>query len=191
MPTFTPDETARLRAARTEFAKRTQGLTPQQLRARLNAMAGTITLMHNDNPVGGRDPFVASLARQTLAGMDANERIEAAQAELDQIGRTDLNGHRPRDPDFKGRVLARKHELEQAILGDMARVISIAEDNHSAAQQEAVALYRQQAAEQAKMAAIRVAAKRMEAERAAAAIEKRAAALVAGRRLAAGKEAEA
>jgi hypothetical protein len=177
---ITSAEERRLAQLHTQFVAKLQGLPENRRNQVIKATAG--------NVLGTADPYTRAIARQMKDVLDINQRIRDAQAEIAEIEATDLSGYRPRDPDFKGRMLARKADLEESINADMARALSIREDDLSTARQHAVVHFREADERQARAKAILDAADRFRAEAATRDAEARALEIVNAERLASGKK---
>jgi hypothetical protein len=177
---ITSDEERRLAKLHADFIAKLENLPEARRNQVIKATAG--------NVLGTADPYTRAIARQMQDAIEINQRIREAQAEIAEIEATDLSGYRPRDPDFTGRMLARKADLEESIKADMARALTIREDDLSSARREAVAHFRDAADREAKAKAILEAADRFRAEAAARDAEARAREIVDAERLASGKK---
>lgn len=119
------------------FVRDMQQLTPRQQSARASVLASGVRTA---------DPYTRALAQQMVDAEKLKMAVEAKQAELTDIGRTDLSGYRPSDPDFRARTLARKAELEEEIERDHARYMGLLEDDHRKAKRDAIVHFRNKAA---------------------------------------------
>jgi hypothetical protein len=143
---ITRAEQTRLASLQREFITKLQGLPEARRNAVIKATA--------HNVLGDVDPYTRANAQQMLGVIDINDRITASRAELQEIEQTDLSGHRPKDVNFKARILTRKHELEESIKEDMARAIALRENDLQRSREETVMHFRDTEAQQAKTAAI-------------------------------------
>jgi hypothetical protein len=119
---------------------------------------------------------------------EINESIRAAQAEIAEIDGTDLSGFRPRDRDFKGRMLARRADLQETIKVDMARALTVAQSDLGAEREKAIEHFRAAEERATKAQTILDAADRLRAEAAARDAEAKARAIVNAERMSAGKK---
>lgn len=176
---ITPDEDRLLAKIHREWIDKLQALPEKQRSAVIQTTA---------HGMFDADPYTRSLAEQLQAVASANSRITAAQQEIAQIEAMDLAAHRPGRPGFRGEMLARKAELEQKVLAEIAHVTSIAQGDHARARQEAIEHFRKADAEEAKNKAINEAADRLIVEAEQREIDKRAVAIANSKRLAQGKD---
>jgi hypothetical protein len=169
----TDEDEARLRAARQKFVADMKRLTPKQQMARAAVIA---------NGIRQSDPYQRALAQQMIDVAKGNERIEAAKAEIADIeAQVNRGGYRPKDPDWRGRLLTRREDLETEIQTNMMRQMTIAEDDLASAKRKAIREFRQRATREDRQQRIAEAVERKTAEAEQAAIEARADEIVKGR----------
>lgn len=185
MNDITPAERQQLAAVRQQFNERMEGLTPRLQLARARSIA---TLDIEDRET---DALTKALARQAVDLAAIRDKMAAIKAELAEIDATNLNGYRPADPHFKGRVLARKDELEREFASEALRAQWVAEQSFTSAEAEAVAEFRAADAERQYNAKLADAIKRQEQAQKDQAIEDQAASIVRSRRLAIGRDRSA
>lgn len=185
IPNFAPDEEARLRKTRDAFLAKMNALPEKHRVAYLNVTAHRAPGLGPDQA----DPYVQAMASQTLEGFKIQDRMKAARERLDEISRMDLKVYKPRDPQWAGKVLMEKQQLEESLDHDTVRFMGLREDTHERARREAVELYRLDAERQRKAAALTDAIARAEAAAEGSAVERRAAEIVASRRKANGQDA--
>jgi hypothetical protein len=177
---ITPNDRQAIITTRAKFRQMMNGLTPQQQSDRARVIAGGIRRT---------DPLTRALAEQFVTFERIRDGIEAKQKELDQI-ELDVarGGHRPRDPDWKGRALTRKADLEKEINMDHAHALALREDPLSRAEAEFVDHSRAQQAAEVRNQRISEAVERKAAEADQADVDALADRIIAGRRIEQGKK---
>jgi hypothetical protein len=173
---ISPDEARQLEATRRQFVADMGQLTPQQRIARATVIAGGIR---------SADPLTRSLAQQIVDIDKLNREAQAAQDEVDFIN----SSRRRLGVDPSPVQLARREVLQRQVEEARARQIGIAEKDFSSAQRKAVVAWREAAARRLKEQRLAEAIARQTAEAEQADIDARAAAVVRGKRLGAGKSA--
>ena len=182
MDNFTDTDRADLKAAKDGFLKMMNGLTPDQQLARAEVIAGGIR---------EADPLTRAMAKQMVEANRLNGRVEAFKKEIVSIDAMDLNAYRPRDPDFKGRMLARRRDAEQQLQQDVARIVALHEEGLGSAQLKAVAHFRDLRRHNDRQTRIAEAIARKQAERDQAEIDAIADGIVNGGRFKIGKSGSA
>jgi hypothetical protein len=169
-----PAEERQLDAVRREFIATMQQLTPKQQLARATVIAGGVRKS---------DPLTRALAQQLVDVDQLNREADAAQSEIDEINATRrLKGYDPGPA-----MVARRVALEEQIAQARARQIGILENDLTSARQKAVVAFREATARRDKEQRLAEAVARHTAASEQADIEARAAQLVRGKRLSAGK----
>lgn len=153
---LTDTDKADLAAAQRNFARMMKGLTPEQQITRAEVIASG---MRN------ADPLTRALAKQVAEANRLNGLVEAAKKEIAQIDAIDVNSYRPREPDFKGKMLARRKDAEEQMMRDVAAIIAISEDKMEGAQRKAVEYFRQLRQRDSRQAKIAQAVARKKVER--------------------------
>ena len=172
--TISPNDRADIAATRRAFIGMMQKLTPKQQSDRAQVIASGIRRA---------DPLTRALAQQLVDVEKVRSAITAKERELAQIEQeVAQGGHRPRDPDWKGRLLARKSDLERGIKIDHAHGLALMEDPLTSAEREAAELFREQRAAAAKTQRIQEAVARKTAEADEADIDALADSIVSARR---------
>jgi hypothetical protein len=172
---ITPDEERQLDGIHREFISTMRQLTPKQQLARASVWAGGVRKA---------DPLTRALAQQIVDVDTLNREASAAQAEIDWINSSQRRLGRGPTPI----ELARREALQQQVEQARARQLGIMERDFSTARRKAAVEFRERAARQAKEAKLAEAITRQTAEAEQADIEARAAAVVRGKRLGAGKQ---
>lgn len=167
---ITPAERQRVEALRTDFMAKLRATPEKHQRALINATAF--------NMLGTADAYTQRIAQTLAEQFDAQDRVVEVRQQIEEIDRLDLTAHRPGDPDFRGRMLAKRADLEQAELHEAARYVGLAERDHSTAMHEAIGDFREADAQAAKTRAKLEAIERIRAEREAADVEAHAAKIV-------------
>lgn len=175
---ITSDEARRLEALRQEFLATMGALTPKQQIARASVIAGGIRKA---------DPYTRALAKQVADIDRLNREAAEAQAEIDFIDST----RRRTGLDPAPAMVARKVKLEEHVAELRARQIGITETDFTRAQQKAVLAFREEAATHERNERLAEAIARQTAEAEQADIEARAATVVRGKRIGAGKPSKA
>jgi hypothetical protein len=179
--TITPTsaEERQLAQVHQEFMGKLQSLPESRRSAFIRATAHNIT--------GKVDPYVRAVAETMKSVEDLKAKVEAARNEIAQIDATDLTGYRPRDPHYRGRMLARRDELVKSIDVDYARAVALSQSDHISAKQEALQQLRDVEARDAKANAILDATDRLREVAAAKDAERRAREIVNAERTNAGQ----
>jgi hypothetical protein len=172
---ITPDEERHLNAIRQDFLAEMRPLDAKQQLARATVIAGGVRQ---------RDPFTKALAMQIVEVDKLNRQAAEAQSEIDFIN----SSRRRIGVDPSPTELARREVLQRQVEEARARQIGIMENDFSSSKRKAVVAFREQAAERKKQQLLAEAIARQTAEAEQADIEARAAQLVRGKRLAAGKQ---
>jgi hypothetical protein len=171
-PLTREDEKA-LEAARANFHAMMAPLTPTQRSNRAHALAAGLRTT---------DPLTRALARQIVDAEKLSNGINAKREELQYLeSQVRRGGHRPADPNWKGRFLTRKAELEDELALDHARLVGLAEDPLTGAIRDAVFHFRDERAAQAKRTRLLEAVERQRAQAEQDKIEAQAAMIVRGR----------
>jgi hypothetical protein len=171
---LTADEERQLEAVRREFISEMNQLTPKQQLARATVIAGGIRQ---------RDALTRALARQIVDVDKLNRQASAAQEEVDWINSSQRRLGRGPTPI----ELARREALQQQIEQARARQVGIMERDFSGAKRKAVVEFREAAQRRDRENRLAEAITRQTAASEQADIEARAAAVVRGKRLGAGK----
>jgi hypothetical protein len=157
-----------------------RGLTPRQQSDRARVLASGIRRS---------DPLTRALAQQVVDFEGIRDRIDSTQKEIEEIDRdVATGGYRPRDPDWKGRALTRKADLERELKMEHARALDLREDPLSRAEAEFAEHFRAERAAEVRNARIRDAVARKEAEADQADIDALADRIVSGGRIALGNK---
>ena len=170
-----PDEERHLNSIRQDFLAEMRALTPEQQQARATVIAGGVRK---------RDPLTRALAQQIVDVNKLNRQVAEAQSEIDFIN----SSRRRIGVDPSPTELARREALLRQVEEARARQIGIMENDFSSSKRKAVVAFREQAAERQKQQRLADAIARQTAAAEQADIEARAAQLVRGKRLAAGKQ---
>jgi hypothetical protein len=178
MNNLTDADRADLKAAKDTFFNMMSKLTPDQQLARAEVLAAGMR---------ETDPLTRALAQQVVDGHKLRSSIEAHHRELDDLDGVNLNEYRPKEPDFKGRVLSRRHAVEQLIARDMVEVVKLSEDKLEGPQRKAAEYFRELRQRNSRQAAIAEAIARKQAERDQAEIDSIADGIVNGSRYQFGK----
>jgi len=170
-----PDEARRLEAVRREFLTMMQPLDGKQRMARAEVIAGGL------RPT---NPYTRALAQQFVDIEKLNREAVEAQSEIDEIAaHRRLKGFDPAPA-----LVARKVALEDHIARLRARQVGIVENDLGTAKAKAVVRFREEAASSARQERLAEAIARQTAEAEQAEIEARAAQVVRGKRIGAGKQ---
>jgi hypothetical protein len=171
---ITPQERAKMQLVRNEFVKMMNRLTPQQQSDRAQVIASGIRRA---------DPLTRALAEQFVKFERIRDGITAKEKQIEEIERdVATGGYRPRDPEWKGRALTRKADLETEIKMDHARAFALREDPLRKPEREAVEQFRAEQAAAARNERINEAVARKTAEAEQADIDALADRIVSGRR---------
>jgi hypothetical protein len=169
-----PEEARQLEEVRRGFATEMSQLDRKAQLARATVIAGGIRK---------RDPLTRALAQQMVDVDRLNRQAEAAEREIAEIDAT----RRVKGYDPGPAMLGRKVQLEEHIAKLRARQIGIVESDLTSARQKAVKSFREEAQRRDKEQRLADAITRQTAEAEQADIEARAAQIVRGKRLGAGK----
>ena len=170
---------ADLRAARIAFMASMQGLTGEQQLARARTTASGIR---------EADPYTKALAKQVVDAAKARSDVERLKADLRTVeGELRDGGYRPKDPHWRGAALERQETLKRDLELTFARLHALAEDDHGTAKKKAAVYFRESRERVAKTSALKEAVAQEEARLEAEDLQRRAASIAKGRRMAAGK----
>jgi len=177
MNEISPAEAKRLRETRRAFEARLER-TPEKHRRAVVDVTATRSIGFGPGEV---DPFTSAIATQMSEAFKLQDRIEEAKAQLADVEpKTKII--RTNDPDFRGRALARKTDLETAIETDLARYVALQEDTLDFAQAKALDFFRKADAQRERAERRQEAIARAEAEAEQEEIDRFAKGVVAARR---------
>jgi hypothetical protein len=170
------EEERRLASIHRDFIAMMEPLDAKQRIARATVIAGGLR---------AADPLTRALATQMVEVDKLNREAAEMQAEVDEIAAT----RRLKGVDPSPALLGRKAKLEEQIAQIRAKQIGIVEKDFSTDKRKAVIEFREAAAREQKQARLAEAIARKTAEAEQADIDARAAQVVHGKRIGAGKPA--